>query len=142
MFLAHLMHQFLLPRLMPRRANGTGPDRIGSDRTPSQAAFKVLEKMGSVTHFSVANSFKRGAVVFFGAMAMGTPVALWPKIGAGLAVGGTAAYWVSQVCQVSAARIRPVPLVLSCLTYRSTTARVLLRFVTKLTLALALVIVF
>lgn len=59
-----------------------------------QAAFKVLENMGSVTNFSVANSVKRGVVVFLGAAAMGTPVGLLPTVGAAVAVLGTAAYWV------------------------------------------------
>lgn len=51
--------------------------------------------MGSVTNFSVANSVKRGVVVFLGAAAMGTPVGLLPTVGAAVAVLGTAAYWVS-----------------------------------------------
>lgn len=91
---------------MPRRANGIGSDLIGSDRNQSQAAFKVLEKMGSVTNFSVANSVKRGVVVCMGAVAMGTPVGLWPTIGAAVAVLGTAAYWVSVTSDVS--QTRPV----------------------------------
>lgn len=63
----------------------------------SQAAFKVLENMGSVTNFSVANSVKRGVVVLFGAAAMGVPLGLWPAVGAAVAVLGTALYWVSKV---------------------------------------------
>lgn len=61
-----------------------------------QAAFKVLEKMGSVTTFSVANSVKRGMVIFFGAVAMGTPIGFVSGFGAAVAVLGTAAYWVSE----------------------------------------------
>ncbi|CAM9347271.1 unnamed protein product, partial [Hapterophycus canaliculatus] len=61
----------------------------------SAAAFKVLEKMGSVTNFSVANSIKRGMVVLFGAIAMGTPMGVSSSVGASVAVLGTAAYWVS-----------------------------------------------
>ena len=60
-----------------------------------QAAFKVLEKMGSVTAFSVANSVKRGVVVLAGAVVMGTPMGFLPAFGAAVAVLGTAAYWVS-----------------------------------------------
>eukprot|EP00752_Nemacystus_decipiens_P007784 g6952.t1 len=63
----------------------------------SAAAFKVLENMGSVTNFSVANSVKRGVVVFLGAAAMGTPVGLLPTVGAAVAVLGTAAYWVARM---------------------------------------------
>ncbi|CAM9975125.1 unnamed protein product [Pylaiella littoralis] len=63
----------------------------------SAAAFKVLENMGSVTNFSVANSVKRGVVVLFGAAAMGTPLGLWPSVGAAVAVFGTAAYWVARM---------------------------------------------
>ncbi|CAM9259606.1 unnamed protein product [Scytosiphon promiscuus] len=62
----------------------------------SAAAFKVLEKMGSVTNFSVANSIKRGMVVVFGAIAMGTPMSLSSSFGASVAVLGTAAYWVAR----------------------------------------------
>ncbi|CAM9886016.1 unnamed protein product, partial [Ectocarpus fasciculatus] len=63
----------------------------------SAAAFKVLEKMGSVTTFSVANSVKRGMVVLFGAVAMGTPVGFVSAFGAAVAVLGTAAYWVARL---------------------------------------------
>lgn len=62
--------------------------------TFSQAAFQVLEKMGSVTGFSVANSVKRGAVVIAGAAVM-SPLGWIPALGAAIAVIGTAAYWVS-----------------------------------------------
>lgn len=70
-----------------------------SERAPKthQAAFKVLEKMGSATAFSVANSVKRGVVILAGAVAMGTPMGLLPAFGATVAVLGTAAYWVSQL---------------------------------------------
>ncbi|CAM9582632.1 unnamed protein product [Ectocarpus sp. 12 AP-2014] len=63
----------------------------------SAAAFKVLEKMGSVTTFSVANSVKRGMVIFFGAVAMGTPIGFVSGFGAAVAVLGTAAYWVARL---------------------------------------------
>lgn len=56
----------------------------------------MLEKMGSVTTFSVANSVKRGMVIFFGAVAMGTPIGFVSAFGAAVAVLGTAAYWVSE----------------------------------------------
>eukprot|EP00904_Undaria_pinnatifida_P005632 jgi/Undpi1/2199/HiC_scaffold_12.g05585.m1 len=65
----------------------------------SAAAFKVLEKMGSVTAFSVANSVKRGVVVLAGAVVMGTPMGFLPAFGATMAVLGTAAYWVSEGAQ-------------------------------------------
>lgn len=55
----------------------------------------MLEKMGSVTAFSVANSVKRGVVVLAGAVVMGTPMGFLPAVGATVAVLGTAAYWVS-----------------------------------------------
>lgn len=55
----------------------------------------MLEKMGSVTAFSVANSVKRGVVVLAGAVVMGTPMGFLPAFGATMAVLGTAAYWVS-----------------------------------------------
>lgn len=79
----------IIPLVCPRLENET-----------PQAAFKVLENMGSVTNFSVANSVKRGVVVVFGAVVMGTPVGLLPTVGAAVAVLGTAAYWVSTVYSV------------------------------------------
>lgn len=57
--------------------------------------------MGSVTNFSVANSIKRGMVVLFGAIAMGTPMSFASSFGASLAVLGTAAYWVSWLSDCS-----------------------------------------
>lgn len=65
----------------------------------------MLENMGSVTNFSVANSVKRGVVVFLGAAAMGTPVGLLPTVGAAVAVLGTAAYWVSSMCPMMMCRM-------------------------------------
>ena len=79
--------------LLPPRVYLSVSHRLRKTR---QAAFKVLEKMGSVTAFSVANSVKRGVVVLAGAVAMGTPMGFLPALGATVAVLGTAAYWVSE----------------------------------------------
>ncbi|CAM9551753.1 unnamed protein product [Ascophyllum nodosum] len=63
----------------------------------SAAAFQVLEKMGSVTAFSIANSVKRGAVIAAGIVFMGTRMGMIPAAGAIVAVCGTAAYWVARM---------------------------------------------
>lgn len=62
-----------------------------------QAAFHVLNKMGSVTAFSIANSVKRGVVILAGVVLMGTPMELVPTLGAVVAVSGTAVYWVARM---------------------------------------------
>lgn len=69
-------------------------------KTFAQAAFLVLEKMGSVTAFSVSNAVKRGFIVSAAAAVMGPPLAHRSVVGAASAVVGTSAYWVGFVLVV------------------------------------------
>lgn len=62
-----------------------------------QAAFHVLNKMGSVTAFSIANSVKRGMVILAGVVFMGTRMELVPTLGAVVAVSGTVVHWVVKI---------------------------------------------
>lgn len=75
----------------------------------AQAAFIVLERMGSVTAFSVANSIKRGVVIMAGAAMVTAPLGAWTIVGAVLVVLGACAYWVSLVSPPPSPPRPPLP---------------------------------